>query len=145
MWGDYNKIKNPPRYKTVVLDSDKEEPEEISLGSITTMESPRNNFEAGRAPVQDTATERSVFLNDARIQLPTVKTLSLTTKVSPVGCNSLIRKSPKKYFLYIFLQKNCLLKFLPTKLFSKKFSLMKLSSIFSVFERLLRLRILLIL
>ena len=61
------------------------------------VESPRNNFEAGRAPVQDTPTGRSVFLNDARIQLPTVKTLSLTTKVSPVGCNSLIRKNPKTF------------------------------------------------
>ena len=61
VWGDYQKIKNPPRYETIVLDSDEENPEELSLGSITTVDSPRNNFEAGRAPIQDsTPTEISI-------------------------------------------------------------------------------------
>ena len=81
MWGDYGKIKNPPRYETIVLDSDKENPEELSIGSITTINSPRNNFELGRALVPDpTPTEISIPTPTANLQSVSTPRLGPTTR-----------------------------------------------------------------
>lgn len=73
MWGNYKKIKNPPRYETVVLDSDEENPKEISVGSITTVENPRNDFKVGRAPVQDT-TLTEIIISNPTDNVPSIST-----------------------------------------------------------------------
>ena len=89
MWGDYEKIKNPPRYETIVLDSDEENPEELSLGLITTIDSPRNNFEPGRAPVQDsTPTEISIPAPTQDLQ-----SITMPSRLGPTT-RSMTRKDP---------------------------------------------------